>query len=136
MKPGGAKTALLYPEDGMNANAPNNRTSNLPLAMIGLGVLLLIGALVVTTIQSSEHTGQAAAQSTSTQNIPEPQVKRVSLADAKAAFDSKAAVFVDVRDPDSYKAGHIPGAVNIPVEEIQTRYKELDASRWIITYCT
>jgi len=41
-------------------------------------------------------------------------VKTVSAADVKAALDSKEkAVFLDVRDPGEYAAGHLPGAVNI-----------------------
>jgi len=65
-----------------------------------------------------------------------PEVQRVSLADAKTAFDTKTAVFVDVRDVDSYADSHIPGALSIPLAELNERLDELNRSDWIITYCT
>jgi len=41
-------------------------------------------------------------------------VKKVSAADVKAAIDKKeSSVILDVRDPDEFAAGHLPGAVNI-----------------------
>ena len=33
-----------------------------------------------------------------------------SLKDVKAAADAKSAVIIDANSPDSYKAGHVPGA--------------------------
>ena len=68
--------------------------------------------------------------------IPESEVPRVSLADAKAAFDSGSAVFVDVRSAASYADSHIPGALSIPEPDIQSHLDKLDPSKWIITYCT
>ena len=41
-------------------------------------------------------------------------IKVVSAADVKAAIDKKEkAVFLDVRDPGEYAAGHLPGAINV-----------------------
>jgi rhodanese-related sulfurtransferase len=41
-------------------------------------------------------------------------VKTVDLAEFKAMYDKKdAGLLVDVRDPDEFAAGHIPGAVNV-----------------------
>jgi rhodanese-related sulfurtransferase len=58
------------------------------------------------------------------------------LEDAKKALDAKSAVFVDVRSPESYSAGHITGAINIPLAELESRAGELNPADWIITYCT
>lgn len=66
---------------------------------------------------------------------PLPQIPRVSLEDAKAAYDNKDAIFVDVRDVEWYDAGHIHGALSIPVSELESRLDELDPDQWIITYC-
>lgn len=42
---------------------------------------------------------------------------------------------LDVRPAREYDAAHIPGAVNIPVEELERRLRELPRRREIIAYC-
>jgi rhodanese-related sulfurtransferase len=42
---------------------------------------------------------------------------------------------LDVRPPEEYLAGHLPGAVNIPIHELQKRLSELPKRREIIAYC-
>ena len=44
-------------------------------------------------------------------------------------------VFVDVRTPEEYKAGHIPGAINIPASEIQGRMNEVPKDKEVYVYC-
>jgi hypothetical protein len=101
----------------------------LPVIIIGIGALLVVGVLLLQIFQSPNPT-------TAGQNIPEPGIERVTLANSKNALDEKSAVFLDVRDPESFAAGHIPGAVNIPFALLQNRLSELDPNQWIITYCT
>jgi len=43
-------------------------------------------------------------------------------------------LLVDVRDADSYAANHLMGAINIPVDELQTRMASLSKSALIIVY--
>jgi len=41
-------------------------------------------------------------------------IKTVSAADVKAAIDNKEkAIYLDVRDPNEFSAGHVPGAINV-----------------------
>jgi rhodanese-related sulfurtransferase/rubrerythrin len=42
---------------------------------------------------------------------------------------------LDVRQPVEYEAGHIPGAVLIPLGELEARQAELDRSKKVIVYC-
>jgi rhodanese-related sulfurtransferase/DNA-binding transcriptional ArsR family regulator len=42
---------------------------------------------------------------------------------------------LDVRPTDEYRAGHIPGALSIPVGELKTRLEELPKKREIVAYC-
>ena len=42
---------------------------------------------------------------------------------------------LDVRPPEEYRAGHIPGAVSIPVGELKARFKELPKNRDVVAYC-
>jgi 3-mercaptopyruvate sulfurtransferase SseA len=100
--------------------------------MVAFGLVLILGAL-------SWAVSQYIRPAETTQSSPEaegnyPDVARVSLADAKAAYDTGGAIFVDVRDQVSYEQRHIPGALSIPLGELPDRIGELNKSAWIITY--
>ncbi|MCX6968155.1 MAG: FAD-dependent oxidoreductase [Verrucomicrobia bacterium] len=45
------------------------------------------------------------------------------------------AFLLDVRDPDEFEEGHIPGASNLPLNELRTRMGELPREREIAVYC-
>jgi len=42
---------------------------------------------------------------------------------------------IDVRPPEEYEAGHIPGAVNVPLEALPRRLAELPRGKEIVAYC-
>lgn len=42
---------------------------------------------------------------------------------------------LDVRPPEEYRAGHIPGAISIPVAELKARLEELPSNREVVAYC-
>lgn len=42
---------------------------------------------------------------------------------------------LDVRPPEEYRAGHIPGALSIPLGELETRLEELPKDREVVAYC-
>jgi rhodanese-related sulfurtransferase/DNA-binding transcriptional ArsR family regulator len=42
---------------------------------------------------------------------------------------------LDVRPEDEYRAGHIPGAVSMPIEELEVRLAEIPRDRPVIAYC-
>ena len=42
---------------------------------------------------------------------------------------------LDVRPPEEFAAGHVPGAVNIPVHDLERRLGELSKRREIVAYC-
>lgn len=44
------------------------------------------------------------------------------------------AVLVDVRSPEEYAAGHLPGALNVPVDDLRSRLAELP-DRPLLVYC-
>lgn len=50
-------------------------------------------------------------------------------------LQSEGALLVDVRTPDEVKQGMIPGAINIPVDELRDRLEELPRHRRIVLYC-
>jgi len=42
---------------------------------------------------------------------------------------------LDVRPPEEYAAGHLPGAVNIPIDELAKRLRELPRRKEVVAYC-
>jgi len=42
---------------------------------------------------------------------------------------------LDVRPPEEYAAGHLPGAINIPIQELVKRMRELPKRHEIVAYC-
>ncbi|EPF74264.1 ArsR/SmtB family transcription factor [Acinetobacter rudis] len=62
------------------------------------------------------------------------QLEGVSIAELIEKLED-GAYLLDVRSKEDYQAGHIPGAVNIPCEELNAHLAELPKSTQIITYC-
>lgn len=55
--------------------------------------------------------------------------------DAVDQPNSSETFLLDVRTPTEFTQGHIPGAVNIPLEELRERLSELPRDQAITTYC-
>ena len=106
------------------------RKVQFPLMLIGAGVLLILAGFAWVFLNQP-----ATPERTATPALVS-EVERVSLTDAKRAFDAGSAIFVDVRDSSSYSSAHIPGAILIPVNELTTQLNELNPTSWVITYCT
>ena len=70
----------------------------------------------------------AWAMLTSSPSVPEVGVE------ALAGLDG-AAVVVDVREPDEYGRGHVPGAVNVPQAELAARLGELPRDKRLLVVC-
>lgn len=103
-------------------------SSNGPLYLVILGVVVIIGLVLWQGISRSVANNPGTSQNTA--------VERTSLTQAKQAYDTRSAIFLDVRDVEFYNESHITGAISMPYGEIETRYRQLDSSKWIITYCT
>ena len=122
----------------MSYKTQRNRVkSSVPLLIAGAGLALLALAAFL-FLRPTPQTVAAAKTPEPQHSVEEtfPEISRASLADSKAALDSRKAVFVDVRDASAYAEAHIPGALSIPLAELETRLNELDPNQWIITYCT
>lgn len=61
---------------------------------------------------------------------------QVSAGEAKTWIDGDDSPFIlDVRQPDEFRAGHIPGAKVIPLGELGSRQGELPRNRDILCVC-
>ena len=103
----------------MKQNKKNTRT-----------MLILLGLALATIVVLVSVLNQLAYTSP-----PEDEL-RVSLDDAKSAFDAGTVLFVDVRGSEEYTASHIPGAVLITLSQIEGNEPAVEKDALIYTYCT
>lgn len=61
-------------------------------------------------------------------------IQEIAAADLRAIVDDGALV-VDVRMPDEYEAAHVPGAMLIPLPEIQDRHAEIPDAGTVYVIC-
>ena len=59
----------------------------------------------------------------------------VRMADLLKRARSKDVVILDTRPLNEYAAGHIAGAISVPVDELQRRLKELPKNKDYVAYC-
>src|SRR5689334_19392108 len=68
--------------------------------------------------------------------VPAP---KISLQQFTALYASSDPLVIDVREPSSYKRGHIKRAINVPLLSVQARADEIAAlarGRTVVTYCS
>jgi rhodanese-related sulfurtransferase len=58
-----------------------------------------------------------------------------SAPEAHEALRQRRAVLLDVREPREWRAGHAPGAKNVPLARLGSRIAELPAGRTYIVAC-
>jgi phage shock protein E len=99
-------------------------------------IALLLTALAVLL----PRTG-GAAEPTQAAAAPAPagatavgEISVQALRDRQLGADPTPFV-LDVRSPEEYAAGHVPGAVNVPHGEVGSRLAELPRDRDIVLYC-
>jgi rhodanese-related sulfurtransferase len=61
-----------------------------------------------------------------------PQIDYRSLASIPSG---EQPFLLDVRTAEEFAAGHIPGATNIPIDDLRSRLAEVPQSREIVAYC-
>ena len=86
-------------------------------------VLMILSIVLLTSCSSSKNTSG---------------YRQISMNEAvKMMKNEKNCIILDVRRPDEYAEGHIPGAINVPNEDIGTaEIPELpDKAQLILVYC-
>ncbi len=59
----------------------------------------------------------------------------VAAKELRARMRAKDVVVLDVRPADEYASGHIPGAISIPLTELERRLSEIPHEKEIVAYC-
>ena len=59
----------------------------------------------------------------------------ISISDFEKSLKSDLIYVVDARTPEEYEAGHFPGSVSIPLENMQKRLNEIPKDKFIVIHC-
>jgi len=62
-------------------------------------------------------------------------MKTISRDQVKAKKDNDNVTVINVLGKDNYEEKHIPGSINIPLDQLEDRVDELDKDNEIIVYC-
>ena len=62
-------------------------------------------------------------------------IPEIKISEAKSKLNRPNCVFLDIRDPGSYRAAHIPGAVHLHDGNVQEFIGSADKEREVIIYC-
>jgi rhodanese-related sulfurtransferase len=107
---------------------------------------LLLSSLLFTLACNDGPDSSATPGGAATAELPEP-VEVAGSPSGRAVLDpaglvtrleeGTAPVLLDVRSPEEFAAGHIPGAINIPYDELPDRFSEISEYRdaELIVYC-
>lgn len=100
--------------------------------LAGADVMALHDAMLTVARHRSADVGQALDAYL---NVPgSGEVDIVTRAELSQLLDAESTVVLDVRPPEEYAAGHIPGARNVPFEELSVAVAELHGSP-VVIYC-
>ncbi|MFR9795071.1 ArsR/SmtB family transcription factor [Streptomyces sp. MS06] len=78
---------------------------------------------------------QAAVSSARDAYLGTDTASEVSQEELRARVEAGRVTVLDVRPAEEYRAGHIPGAVGIPLEELAQRLGELPEDAEVVVYC-
>jgi rhodanese-related sulfurtransferase len=96
-------------------------------------------AAVVGLLQSLSRVGeQNSAEITrviATYFRARDELEPVSRDELTDRLRSGTAIVLDVRPEDEFRQGHLPGALNIPLLQLERRLAELPADQEIVAYC-
>lgn len=94
-------------------------------------VVTLIGALQDLAERNDVETGRTISRYFKKRDSLEP-VSRDELLKRKRVG---AVIVIDVRPANEFAAGHIPGAIHLPLAELERRLAELPREQEIVAYC-
>jgi rhodanese-related sulfurtransferase/DNA-binding transcriptional ArsR family regulator len=63
------------------------------------------------------------------------EFEKISADELRQRLSKNQVVLLDVRPHVEYQAGHLPGAISIPLDELERRLDELPKSKTMVAYC-
>ena len=65
-----------------------------------------------------------------------PRLHHVSADELRRELEATSSpVLIDVREPDEYAAGHVPGAINLPLGSLPAAARDIAPDTDVVTIC-
>ena len=99
--------------------------------------VIFAATMLVATASIADQAGPMPSQPAS---APAAASASLPLISPQALFERQAkkdqSLFVlDVRSPEEFAAGHVPGAVNVPYDQVASRLAEIPTDKDVVIYC-
>jgi rhodanese-related sulfurtransferase/DNA-binding transcriptional ArsR family regulator len=94
-----------------------------------------VAALLLALREVSEHRVAEVERLLRTWLAHRDEMEAVSAREVLARAKKGLVVVLDVRPAEEFSAGHLPGAINIPIHELEKRLRELPRRKEVIAYC-
>jgi len=63
------------------------------------------------------------------------EIPQIAIHEAKKKLDEKSSLFVDIRDPGSYRQAHVPGAIHLSDGNLQEFLQNTVKDQAVVVYC-
>jgi phage shock protein E len=114
-----------------------NDTTGMLHSRRALAALLMVGAMSVACM-----TVATAGESSATAPVSTPAAAAAAVApmSQEALLEHQSRhpdhlLVLDVRTPQEYAEGHVPGAVNVPYDQLASRLAEIPKDKDVVLYC-
>ena len=97
----------------------------------GEGVIRLLAALQ----EVAQHNVAEVTRLVNTYLSSRDGFEPVSVSDLVERMGAGLVTVVDVRPKEEYEAGHLRGAINVPLADIEQRLADLPRGREVVAYC-
>jgi len=95
---------------------------------------MLVAAASIADQAGGPAPGQAASAPAAAASASLPLISPQALLERQAKRDPSLFV-LDVRTPQEYAAGHVPGAVNVPYDQVASHLAEIPKDKDVVLYC-
>jgi rhodanese-related sulfurtransferase len=95
---------------------------------------MLVAAASIADQAGGPAPGQAASAPAAAASASLPLISPQALLERQAKRDLSLFV-LDVRTPQEYAAGHVPGAVNVPYDQVASHLAEIPKDKDVVLYC-
>ena len=97
----------------------------------GEGVVKLLAALQ----EVAQHNVAEVTKLVNTYLTSKDSLEPVSVQDLADRMRNGLVTVIDVRPPEEYAAGHLSGAINVPLADLEKNLGKLPRGREVIAYC-